>query len=159
MDPTGQTRLAFLLSDEEWTANTEVQSVLTDYGLVLFAELRFDDRFPLRQRIGFAVPATEWVGAGTYPIGSRSVDGVPYSAYVGELDGDAIIASYDPVSAESGRGGFEVTRYDETSGQVEGRFQGTFVVDPTDVGQPLRELPDTVRVSDGRFKAVVEDRR
>ena len=158
-DPVGDAELAFLLNGERWTANTEAQAVLTDYGLVVFAELRFNDRFPYRQRIGFSVPAGEWGGVGTYPIARRSVNDLPYAAYVGELDGDAIIAGYDPTGPTAERGGFEVTRYDGATGEVEGQFEGTFVVDPSDLGQPLRELPDTLRVTEGRFRAVIEDRR
>ena len=57
------------------------------------------------------------------------------------------------------RGGFEVTRYDAATGAIEGRFEGTFVVDSNYVRVTRRELPDTLRVTEGRFRAVVEDRR
>lgn len=158
-DPAGQTGLSFLLNGERWTANTEVQAGLTGYGLQVFGQLRFDDRFPLRQQVGFSVPLSEWDGAGTYPTALRSVDDDVYVATIYELDGDALVASYKAVGASAERGGLEVVRYDPATGDIEGRFEGTFVVDADDRGQPLRELPDTLRVTDGRFRAVVEDRR
>lgn len=154
-----ETALAFLLNGERWEATEETEAVLTDYGLVVFADRWLEGRFPLRQHVGFSVPAAEWDGVGSYPIARRTVGGAPYVASVIEADGDAIIAAYDAVGPAAERGGFEVTRYDADTGEVVGRFGGVFVVDPSDRGQPRRELPDTLRVTDGRFRAVVEDRR
>ncbi|MDT7858168.1 hypothetical protein RQM47_16085 [Rubrivirga sp. S365] len=104
VDPAPDTELSFLLNAERWTANTETRATLTDYGFQVFAELRFDDRFPLRQGIGFNVPASEWDGVGTYPIALRSIDDDVY----------------------------------ETT---------------------IRELPDTLRVTDGQFRTVLAGRR
>lgn len=156
-EPTdGDTALTFLLNGQRWTSNIETQAILAKPGLVLFTELRFDDRFPLRQNVGFSVPASEWAGVGTYPIHPRFIGDDLYSAYIGESDGDATLAVYRPV----GTGGrLEVTRYDEATGEVEGRFEGVYAVDPNYARIPQRELPDTLRVTEGRFRAVIEDRR
>ena len=159
VDPAGDTEMTFLLNGEPWTANTPTEAILTAYGLVVFADLRFDDRFPLRQGVGFSVPLSEWDGAGTYPTAFRFVDGTAYSGYVSESDGDAGIARYRPVGEAAERGGFEVTAYDEATVDIEGRFEGVFAVDPGDARVSRRELPDTLWVTEGRFRAVVEDRR
>ncbi|MDT7858169.1 hypothetical protein RQM47_16090 [Rubrivirga sp. S365] len=156
VDPAPDTELSFALNGEPWTANTDVEAVLTEPGLVVFAELRFDDRFPLRQGIGFAVP---WRGTGVYPIIEHREGGRLQGGYVNEADGDATIALYEPVGGAAERGGFEVTRYDEATGAIEGRFAGVFVVDSNYVRVTRRELSDTLRVTDGHFRAVVEDRR
>ena len=155
-DPAGDTEMTFLLNGERWTANTPAQAILTAYGLVVFAELRFDDRFPLRQSSGFALP---WRGTGIYPLAAYREGGRLQGAYVNESDGDATIALYTPVGEAAEQGGLEVTAYDEATGAIAGRFEGVFVVDPNYARVSRRELPDTLRVTEGRFRAVVEDRR
>ena len=79
-----------------------------------------------------------------------------YSALLVESDGDATIAAYRPIKD---RGLLVVTQYDEETGEVEGRFEGVYAVDPDHVRISRRELPDTFRVTEGRFRTVVEDRR
>ena len=159
VDRDGPTELTFLLDGERWTANVGVQAGLTDYGFQVFSELRFDDRFPRRQHLGFSVPLGVWDGVGVYPIAGRYVGEEYYTALLKESDGDAGIASYYPVGAAAEVGGLEVTRYDEATGEVEGRFEGVFAVAPGSRDQTLRELPDTVRVTEGRFRAVLRGHR
>lgn len=155
-DDIGETEFTFLLNGERWTANVPTQAILSGYGIVIFSTLEFNDRFPLRQAVGFGAA---WRGVGVYPIALRTEDGQVYSGYVNESDGDATIAHYRPVGASAEQSGFEITRYDETTGEVEGRFEGVFAVDPNYVRVTRRELPDTLRVTEGRFRAIVEDRR
>lgn len=149
--------LSFALDGERWTATTPVTATVSAYGYQLFAELRFEDRFPLRQSIHFSVSHGEWDGVGDYPLALRSADDDVYVSFVGEADGDATIANY--YADADAPGELRVTRYDPETGEVEGTFFGTFVVTDLYEGQPLRELPDTLRVTDGRFRATFEDRR
>lgn len=155
-DDIGETEFTFLLNGERWTANRPVRAVIVSTRLVVSTELHFDNRFPLLQAAGFAVP---WSGVGIYPIARRIEGSEVYTGYFNESDGDATIAVYRPVGPAAERGGFEVTRYDEVTGKIEGRFDGIFVVDSNYVRVTRRELPDTLRVTEGRFQAVVEDYR
>lgn len=149
--------LAFTLNGTPWTHTTEPVATLTPYGFSLHAEWHSEALYPYRQSFSVSLTHVEWNGVGVYPIARRTVDGEPYLAFLNESDGDATIANYYPVEGAAGR--FEVTRFDAGTGAFEGRFAGTFAVDPNQRNQPLRALPDTLRVTDGRFRAVLEDRR
>lgn len=155
-DNIGETEFTFLLNGERWTASIPTRAVIVSSRLVVSSELLFSNRFPLRQAAGFAVP---WRGVGAYPISQRIEDGDTYTGYISESDGDATNALYLPTGPAAERGGFEVTRYDEVTGEIEGRFEGIFVVTPLYLQVKQRELPDTLRVTEGRFRAVLEDRR
>ncbi len=151
---------SFLLNGESWVPNTTVHAGLTgEKRLGVFSELRFEDRFPLRQVAGLSVP---FAGLGTYEIAERSVEGEFYSAYITEDDGDATIAFYRSTAhalPDGSEGRIVVAEYDEATGAVAGTFRGVFVVDSSDVRQPRRELPDTLVVTEGVFRATVDDRR
>ena len=112
---------------------------------------------PAYRGAGFSVPASAWDGVRRYPLDlGAAADGRRHAAYFVESDGDVSIAIYDPVE---GGGWFEVTRYEEATGAFEGRFEGVFAVRPYHAASPRRELPDTLRVTGGRFRTVVDDRR
>ena len=82
------------------------------------------------------------------------MDLFPHSAKLQEINGDAIIATYHPAAPASG--GFEITSYDPATRVLEGTFEVTFVVDDGHRRNERRLLPDTVRVTDGRFRVTVE---
>lgn len=148
---------SLVLNGERWNPTRGPQASLSDYGLSVFADRWLEDRFPLNQRVSFTIPASKWRGVGVYPLDFGVVDGIRVYAGMHESDGDAGIARYNPVGGSATREGFEVTRYD--GGIIEGRFEGVFVVDPSDAPKKARVLPDTLRVTDGRFRLVVNDRR
>jgi hypothetical protein len=111
-----------------------------------------------RQSISFVIPFS---GEGRYSLKrSRLPDGMPeqvwiYGAIFNEVDYDATIAGYAGVEAEGT--GLHVTRYDADAGIVEGTFSAVLVLDGevSERAQRLRRYPDTVRVTDGRFRLVL----
>jgi len=88
----------------------------------------------------------------------RLISGTSYF----ESDGDVTISSYhstDDTSANQ----LTITSYDSTTGIMTGTFHTTVVVDSADrvsePGEPPRRRPDTLRFTNGEFRAKVEDRR
>ena len=156
VDPADEPGMTLRLNGELWASTGPALAPLSVVGLSVFAERWLDGRYPLYRGVGFRVPASAWAGAGRYPLESGADEG-RRTAYFVESDGDVSIALYWAVP-EAG-GWVEVTRYDETTGALEGRFEGVFAVQPDHAASPRRELPDTLRVTEGRFRAVVDDRR
>jgi hypothetical protein len=155
-DPADAGEISFLLNGEPWPETTPTVVAQSLYGYEVTADHWIEGRFPLHRRISFVVPAAEWVGPQRYPLDFGLDDrGSPQSSAFTEMNGDEIVARYRPLPG----GAFEVTRYDEATREIAGRFEGVFVVDADDVDADYRLLPDTVRVTEGRFRAPVDDRR
>ena len=148
--------VSFLLNGEPWPADDPPYVDRTLYGYGVSALDWIEGRYPLYRTIYFIVPDAEWDGVGRYPL-DFGIDGrgSPQIGYFIEMNGDEIVTRYEPLAG----GELEVTRYDEATGEIEGRFEGVYVIDPGDTEATYRLLPDTLRVTEGRFRAVVEDRR
>lgn len=148
--------ISFLLNGEPWQPTDPPLAARSPFGYQVIASYWIDGRFPLHQRILFSVPGAEWAGVRRYPLDfGVDGDGSPQKSSFIEANGDEIVTRYEPLPG----GSFEVTRYDEATGEIEGRFEGVFAIDPDDKDATYRLLPDTLRVTEGRFRAVVEDRR
>ena len=148
--------LLFMLNGEPWRPTDPPLIARNAYAYQLAADRWIDGQFPLHQGIYFVVPHAEWTGVGRYPLdfGPDSRGG-PQRGDFAEMNGDEIVSRYEPLPG----GGFEVTRYDEETGEIEGRFDGVYVIGPLDVASDLRRLPDTLRVTEGRFRGMLDDRR
>jgi hypothetical protein len=72
------------------------------------------------------------------------------------LDGDGVLATYNLFPPDTSS--FTVTTYDSETGVMEGTFEmaleRTFLS-----GHDLPPPPDTIRLTEGRFRVLVEDRR
>ena len=157
-EPTEATdgEISFLLNGEPWQPTAPPVIARSAYAYEIIADHWIDGRFPLHQGIYFVVPDAEWAGVQRYPLDfGPDGRGGPQRGDFAEMNGDEIVSRYEPLPG----GGFEVTRYDEETGQIEGRFEGVYVIDPLDTASDLRRLPDTLRVTEGRFRGVVDDLR
>ena len=151
--PRPETELTFLLNGERWTNDQEVVAAALPFAFQLFTEDWLEGQFPLKHHVSFSLPALE---LGEHPITRRVIDGEVYNSAFYEIDGDAILARY--YADESEPGTLDIEAYEPTTGAISGSFFGTYVVAERERNDPDRRLPDTLRVTEGRFRAVVVSR-
>ena len=155
-DTVADGEISFLLNGEPWQPTDPPLVARSPYGYQVIASYWVDGRFPLHQRILFSVPEAEWAGVRRYPLDfGVDRDGSPRKSSFIEANGDEIVTRYEPLPG----GAFEVTRYDEATSEIEGRFEGVFVIAPDHTDATYRLLADTLRVTEGRFRGVLDDLR
>ncbi len=159
-EPAIEGEFSFLLDGTPWEANRPVRATLTEPNyLSVSGEHWIEDRFPLLRGIDFSLP---FEGPDIYPFAGDFSTGSFSGGLFAEQDGDAIIAFYYGTALplpDGSEGRIVVDEYNAATGAIAGTFRGVFVVDSTDVGHPRRELPDTLVVTEGVFRATVDDRR
>lgn len=117
-----------------------------------------EQRYPYERSIYFSIPIES---IGTYSLnrttrisneGTGSAMFHLYGIGMQESYGDQVNSEFRPVVEEVNR--LVVTRYDGVGGYAEGTFEATLVVD---FSSRSRELPDTLRITDGRFRTRIRD--
>ena len=82
--------------------------------------------------------------------------------FFSENDYDVTISSYSATD-DSSVNRLTITKYDSTTGVLEGTFRTTVVVDSaervSEPGEPPRRRPDTLRFTDGEFRVKTRDLR
>ena len=148
------------LNGNPWIAEAPRASLSRGADLTVLAVDPDETRYPYEQGLFFIVPIE---GVGSYSLNrSTRMDnpGTPeevfhlYGAILQEAYGDQVNSEYHATQDPANR--LVVTRYDGVNGYVEGTFAATLVVD---LSSESRELPDTLRFTDGRFRVRVEDLR
>ena len=134
---------------------TSADSALDFFG----ARLNSSD-VPYLQKLSFRVILEE--GQSTYSV-LRELQSTPPMQLVGgffsELDGDAPIAQYIPIVSDLNR--LEINRGSSEFGPIVfGEFSLAAVVEEnvTEFGQRNRSLPDTLRITNGRFRVLLSQR-
>ncbi len=100
------------------------------------------------------------------PTGNKNIafiqeDGYSHGGRFDELDWDVIISSYD-ATADSTANILNVESWDEERRIAEGSFEMLLTYKGTQdplYGPSMRRYPDTLRITDGRFRVEMEDRR
>ena len=131
----------------------------------------YDNRFVLSsryqnqeeiERIVFAIVGIP-LELGTYTIHRKETsedrclrDVVDANFHTLVSDGDALGDSYLPVETEENY--ITLTSYNEDTREVKGTFQITLAVELEDhrPRKTVLDAPDTIRLTDGRFKAILE---
>lgn len=154
---------AMLNGKETWSGE-EIRAFFSDgvksnRWLTISADTIHKQNYPYTESLVFVAIFKE---ENTYSLVETQHDWDETGSSYYESDGDVSIASYHP-DGDTSTNRLKITRYDSTTGIMEGTFRTTVVVDSADrapePGQPPRRRPDTLRFTDGEFRVQVEDRR
>lgn len=143
--------ISFLLDGEPWAPEAEAFAQVVDYGILIGVNWPAPGNPMLTHVLNLAVPdlAQRQYPIARLPVGNGE-SGRSYGLMLFEVDYDAIYSTHTPVDEASLTGGFTITRYDSTSGEIEATFEATVGSRPGLAN--LRTLPDTFRISQGRLK-------
>lgn len=155
--PPSEWFLTLTLNGESWAANRFYHASITEGGASLGGSSWDERADPYHQELAIAMDALT-IGV-QQPISWREVGPTLYGALFVESDGDAILGMSEAVEDGPVPSVATVTRFDTTAGVAEGTFQGTFVIDPIHANERYRQLPDTLVVTDGRFRLPILDTR
>lgn len=128
--------------------------------LNLFAMQYDSTKWPYAERIGFSIHFnSEKSKYGV--IRKQEENGRSSGGYFTERDGDAIIARYEPIPDSVDTLTIQIGKDEEGRRFVTGTFAMTVVVDPgydDEHNNRYRQQPDTVRITNGEFRVLLEER-
>ncbi len=147
-----------VMNDSVWTAN--IRGIYRIEGDTLLAMIGMDKReksvWPYEENLVLNVlykPGTEEYALTGY-IGMEYYYHSQSSYH--ESDGDVHIASYYPIHSNPGVATLTLTNAGKNRKIAEGTFEVTYVVREVDRNSPFRRKPDTLSVTNGRFRVVLE---
>jgi hypothetical protein len=152
------------LNGKKWSGNPD--AVFSEQGrfnkwLALFADSLYESGY--RERLSIHTPfrgVREYnLSEKNYTVGGNLLTG---GGFFSENDYDVTISSYSATD-DSSVNRLTITKYDSTTGVLEGTFRTTVVVDSaervSEPGEPPRRRPDTLRFTDGEFRVKTRDLR
>lgn len=142
----------FLLNGELWATSERTgmgASSVGDDALYLFTSSRISSPDGYTSN-GISIMLPDIV-AGSYPAQQYVVGQALYGVVFREIDYDVRIGRWESIDPSDS---VFVTRFDPATNEVEGTFEGTFVAPPRP--DLPRTLPDTLRITDGYFRAIVQ---
>lgn len=143
--------VSFFLNGAQWAIEARVSAAETGYGFLIGASWPDPSGTGIAQILSIVVPD---LSDEVYPTARRVGEGGKvYGVTLDELDGDALLATWQSVGPKAEEGGLRVIRYDSTSGAVEIEFEGTFVGGRG--GVQTGTLPETLSITNGRLRTVV----
>lgn len=145
-DTEPESYIRMRLNGAHWKGN-EYMNIVNRDGLYLISSNRYvPDKYPLLDYIGIGECSEDYECDSDFCY----VNCDDYFSFW-ENDGDAGIARY---------GLFEMNYFEFDTQNTEiwsGHFAAVFVVDDAYAGYPQRRLPDTLRVTQGRFYIVLDE--
>ena len=152
-----------LNGEKEWSGKDVEVNFFNHAGLKWLTVFGNTSRGRYNETFGLSIIYED---VGSYPLIREKYEDGFNTHYTGsrfhEAELDALLASYSSTDDTSANQ-LTITSYDSTTGIMTGTFHTTVVVDSADrvsePGEPPRRRPDTLRFTNGEFRAKVEDRR
>lgn len=149
------------INGQPWSGEPRAAFTFTETDTILqvFAT-RFDSvKYPYNNHISFTL---DYDPENTvYEVVRKYENSWIFGGAYYENDGDARIAVYEPIPTDSSYFTVKIKKIENGSELVTGAFAMTVVVDPdydTAYNNQYRQQPDTVRITNGEFRVLLEER-